>query len=63
MVVLFLLIFSWLLGVICCLSKHRLFGGLFHKIGWCYPDENIIDENICKFCGNHITQDSQGNWY
>ena len=63
-ILLFILTFLWLMGIVCVVTKHKIFGKLFHdKLGWCYPDETIIDDNICKFCGKHIQQDSQGNWY
>jgi hypothetical protein len=45
--------------------------GLYHDImGWHMPKEdeaNTFDgysiHNHCKFCGEEIIQDSQGNWF
>ena len=47
------------------------FKGFFHDImGWHQPDNNVpiwydgcSDHCKCKYCGEDIMQDSQGNWF
>lgn len=43
-ILLFILTFLWLIGIVCVVTKHKIFGQFFHdKFGWCYPDETITD--------------------
>lgn len=41
----------------------------YHDIlHWHEPDQSIIYKGLnihskCKYCGKHIMQDSQGNWF
>ena len=66
----FILIFIAILLTIMCvtgllyiITKGALFKPFYHDVlEWHLPDLNKT-ENICKFCGRKILQDSQGNWF
>ena len=53
-------------------TRFRPFVFLCHDVfGWHEPDDNSINVDeygfqysaTCKYCGKHIIQDSQGNWF
>ena len=49
--------------------KFGWFKKFYHDIlHWHEPDQSIIYKRLnthskCKYCGKHIMQDSQGNWF
>lgn len=65
------LFFIWLFGMIWIITPWRPFKWFYHDIlEWHEPDLEkgieIHGPNVCakcKYCGKHIIQDSQGNWY
>lgn len=69
-IILCIMIPLWIMGAICWLSDGHIFGRLFHRfLGWHFPDDSqqtFDGVNIharCRFCGERIMQDSQGNWF
>lgn len=67
------LLISWFTGIItgAMYLKFGWFKFIYHdKFGWHLPRKDIKTEydgcnnhNICKYCGKHILQDSQGGWF
>ena len=51
----------WITGFLYIITKGKVFKWFYHDIlKWHLPKGNL---SVCKFCGQNIQQDSQGNWY
>lgn len=72
-ILLSVLFLIWLLGLAWIFTPFRPCKWFFHDIlGWHEPDPRkgiemdpycVNIHGTCKYCGKHITQDSQGNWF
>lgn len=70
-IIIALIIFAFIISVIFPILyiKFGWFKKIYHDIlHWHEPDQSIIYKGLnthskCKYCGKHIMQDSQGNWF
>lgn len=56
-------------GIVWNVHPYKIGNKLYHDLfGWHKPSDEITYDSCnvhshCKFCGKHIMQDSQGNWF
>lgn len=70
MLILFALINALVIaGSIWWIKPYRAMTWFFHGVlGWHKPNDitwsdGCSEHSVCRFCGNDIMQDSQGNWF
>lgn len=59
----------WLLQLIWSIRPYKALNWLCHDLmGWHKPNgsydfDGLSEHSYCRFCGQEIMQDSQGNWF
>lgn len=64
-----ILFFIWIAMDVWWIHPYKALNWFCHDIlGWHKPDhtysfDGVSDHSHCRFCGEEIMQDSQGNWF